>query len=400
MKKPGQKILVLDAGTTGVKAFVFDETLSVQVKAYQSIGIDRPKNGWVEQNPQEILSACCRVLKKVVRSAKLSASDIAGLGMTNQRETVVAWDRKTGRSVGPALVWQDRRTAKFCRTLVRKHGDWIRRKTGLPPDPYFSASKIRWILLSLPKAQKLLKEKRLIFGTIDSWLLFHLCKEHQHLTDETNASRTLLCDLHKHAWDPKLLELFGVPAETLPEIRPSSSLFGTMDASLFGFSVPVLAVCGDQQASFVAAARHPTVQNSSHVTKVTYGTGAFLVQGLGKIFKIADPFFTTLVPPESGSRYALEAKVGVCGARVEPYLKNPMRLRQVLRSIARDVHRSLPLLPSPPRFLIIDGGVTRDGLLAEIQSEISSLPVISQTIFDGTALGTAMLVQEAWKKLN
>jgi|GEM_PF-825170 len=390
--------LVLDVGTTGIKAFIFNENLEIVARVYRPIKTRWPKKDWVEQDPMEILNVSKQVLKEAVRASRVKLNHFSAFGLTNQRETVVAWDRVTGEPVYAAIVWEDKRTAarlRLWRATAWQEGveGLVSEKTGLKLDPYFSATKIQWVLENVPKARKLLAEKRLLVGTIDTWLLWNLCEDEPHLTDETNAARTLLFNLRKQDWDPELLELFGVPREILPDVFSSGAHFGFLKTEIIGARLPVLAVAGDQQASTYAAG------TKKGTTKITYGTGAFLVQSLGNNFKLHPDFFTTLLPTIGGKPvFALEAKVENCAVLVEPVLKNSKKLRVVLTKIARSVDKEIKKLPSKPKSIIADGGVMRDGIIVELQQKISGISVQAQSTFDGTALGVAKLIADVLKK--
>jgi len=384
--------LVLDVGTTGIKAFVFDENFKIETKAYRPLKTKRPKKDWAEQDPMEILKVSKQVLKEAVRASRVRLNHFVAFGLATQRETVIAWNKMTGKPVYPAIVWEDRRGE---RPLARlKHLEpLVRLKTGLKLDPYFSASKIEWLLENVMLARRFLMTGDLVVGTVDSWLLWNLCEGEPHLTDETNASRTLLFNIKKHYWDDELLEIFGVSEKILPTVFPSGAEYGFLKTEVIGARLPVLAVMGDQQASTYAAG------TKAGTTKVTYGTGAFLVQSFGKKFKLFKNFFTTLLPTTNGrSTFALEAKVENCAVSVEPVLKNQKKLKVVLLKIARRVDVAIKKLPTKPKFIVADGGVARDGIIIEQQAKISKIPVRAQTVFDGTALGVAKLLSEVLKK--
>ncbi|HBR80068.1 MAG: Glycerol kinase [Candidatus Uhrbacteria bacterium GW2011_GWE2_45_35] len=395
---PADHLLVLDVGTTGIKAFVFDADLKIKARVNRPLKKFRPKKDWVEQNPLEILETSKQVLKEARRAGRVNLIHLKGFGLTNQRETVVAWDRISGKPICPAIVWEDRRGLRGLRggrglKGLRGLRGLVRERTGLKLDAYFSASKIRWILENVPKVRRLLKENKLLVGTVDSWLLWNLCQDEPFLTDETNASRTLLFNIKKKEWDPELLDLFQIPLEILPQVFPSGAEFGVLKKEIVGVSLPVLAVIGDQQASTYAAGVEVKT------TKVTYGTGAFLVQSLDGKFKLCPDFFTTLLPTLGGAPiFALEAKVENCAAIVEPVLNDPKKLRQVLTRIAKKVDVAIQKLPVKPKELVIDGGVTRDGIIAELQEKISGIPVRTQTVFDGTALGVAKMILKVFEK--
>ncbi|MFA6131667.1 MAG: FGGY family carbohydrate kinase [Patescibacteria group bacterium] len=388
--------LVLDVGTTGIKAFVFNAEFKIEARVNRPVKKRRLKKDWVEQDPLEILSAAKQVLKEAVRASRVKLNHFSGFGLTNQRETVIAWDRITGQPIYPAIVWEDKRTLKGVKALKGTKGfceGLISEKTGLRLDPYFSATKIQWILENVPKARQLLAAERLLVGTVDTWFLWNLCEDEPFLTDETNASRTLLFNLKKKDWDEELLELFGVPREILPDVFSSGAKFGFLKKEIIGAKLPVLAVAGDQQASAYAAG------TKVGATKVTYGTGAFVDQSLGNKFKLHADFFTTLLPTVGGKPiFCFEAKVENCAAAVEPVLKDPKKLRQVLTGIAKKVDILIKKLPNKPKLIIVDGGVTRDGIIIEEQQKISGVPIRSQIVFDGTALGVAKLIVDVLKK--
>ncbi len=382
-------VAVLDVGTTGIKAFVFDGQCQVKAKAYKKIKKVRPRKGWVEQDPSEILRVSRFVLRRAIKDSNVEPKKILGIGITNQREATVVWNSKTGRPVYPVIGWEDDRTRAFCAKLKKKHGRFIRERTGLTADAYFSASKIRWILQNV-------SGKDLVFGTLDSWLIWNLCEDHPHVTDETNASRTLLFDIHKRKWSRELCELFDVPKNILPRVLSSRAKFGKMKKEVLGFGCWVLAVCGDQQASAYAAIRSQPVSRSN-ITKVTYGTGVFVVQMIKK-FILHKNFFTTLVPDRKGISFALEGKIEKSGEKVTSFLSSPAKLRACLLSLAKDVDRLIKKLPIRPKELVVDGGITRDGIVTLIQQEVSDIPVFQQTNYDGTALGTAILVWDSIDK--
>jgi glycerol kinase len=378
--------LVLDLGTTGVKAFIFDNNFNILVKAYQPLKKYFPRKGWVEQKPQEFLEVSLRVLQEVVKKSGLSRDFFIGFGLTNQRETTILWNKKTGKPIYPAIVWEDVRTKKFCTKLQKKYNQIIKDKTGLTLNPYFSASKIYWILQNVPEAKEVLRKNNLIFGTVDSWILWNFLENNPHLTDYTNASRTLLFNIKTSSWDKELLEIFQIPPEILPRVKPSQFFFGNLKKEILGFSLPVLAVCGDQQASLYAAG----VKRG--ITKVTYGTGTFVMQVIGSRFITHNNFFTTLVPGRKHPLYALEMKINDTGKQVEKVLQKKMPLGSILRAIAEKVDKILKNLPRKPKVLIVDGGITRDYKIVSIQRSVSEIKVKPQRTYDGTALGVAKLI--------
>ena len=400
--------LVLDVGTTGIKALIFSQDLQIVDRTYERIKKSHPGRGWVEQSPQEIVATSQRVLRKVVRQSRIPLKALLALGITNQRETTIVWDCKTGRPVYPAIVWEDKRTAKICARMRREKLEAIvRRKTGLAIDPYFSATKIEWILkhavrnLSHPsfilpsgrggkRFSPLpgggVREGDLLFGTVDTWVLWNLLEGQPHLTDWTNASRTLLYNIRTLEWDDDLLNMFSVPRAMLPKAQPSQSKFGILRQDIIGTRLPVLTVCGDQQASMYG------VGTQAGSTKATYGTGTFLVQNLGSKFVLKKPFFTTLMPGKKQPGFALEAKIEGSGAAVDKVLHDNDKLDKALTRIAKAVDVYLKKLPIRPKALVIDGGITKDGLMVEIQASVSRVKVRRQTTDDGTALGVAKLL--------
>ncbi len=371
-------VLVLDIGTTGIKALLFNAKKEIVKKTYKKIGKAFPEPGWVEQDPGELLSISQSLMQEVCED--IDVSRIEGMGITNQRETTIVWDSESGKPVYPAIVWEDARTKAYCNEIKEQHEVTINNKTGLTSDSYFSASKINWVLNNTPITENLL------FGTVDTWIIWNLCKYQPHVTDCTNASRTLLYNIQNGSWDDELLEIFQVPHTLLPQVLPSQAEFGILNESILGVPLKVLAVAGDQQSSLYAAGTTPGT------TKVTYGTGAFLVQVLGDEFERHEPFFTTLVPDKDCHLFAVEAKVAECGSRVDNALSNPEELRQVLTDIAKEVDIYIKKLPIKPTSITIDGGVVRDGILKEVQETVSGIPIIQQDPFDGTALGTAKLI--------
>jgi len=378
--------LVLDVGTTGVKAFVFAEDGRIVSRAHHELKKKFPRRGWVEQDPRELVRVSIAVMREAVRSARVPARRLIGLGIAVQRETTILWHHHTGVPVYPAIVWEDRRTDGYCKRLQKKYGKLVRARTGLPIDAYFSASKIRWLMDHVPAVRRLLTGENVDFGNVDSWLLYNLLDGRPHLTDQTNASRTLLYDIRKERWSGTLMKLFGIPEGILPNVRPSVSKFGILKKSVLGFPLPVRAVCGDQQASLYAAG------TARGTTVVTYGTGTFVKQSLGRRFTLHPTFMTTLAPGAVRPEFALESKIDRSAVRVTRLLKRPAALRRALRTLARAVDMRLRALPIRPRSIVIDGGITRDGIIAGIQQSISKIRVRPQKTFDGTALGIAKLV--------
>ena len=308
-------ILAIDQGTTSSRAILFNKKLQIVSVDQQEFNQYFPQSGWVEHDCEEIwqttLSTCQGAMGKVGASAK----DIAAIGITNQRETAILWDRKSGKPVHRAIVWQDRRTSSFCRKLEEDgYGPMITAKTGLLIDSYFSATKIRWVLDNVTDAQKMADEGRLCFGTVDSFLLWRLTGGRIHATDATNASRTMLFNIHENCWDSELLRLLNIPISLLPEIKDCAANFGSTDSALFGGEIPVGGIAGDQQAALVGQACF-----RPGMIKSTYGTGCFVVLNTGgNPVQSKNRLLTTIGYRLNGqTTYALEGSIFVAGAAVQ-----------------------------------------------------------------------------------
>ncbi len=433
----------LDLGTTGVRFVIFQADGSERASAYQEIPLCYPQPGWVEQDPEQMIHASVKVIQEAVRRAGLEAKDLAGFGISNQRETVIAWQRATGRPLAPAIVWQDRRTADRCEQL--RAAGWaerIRQKTGLLPDPYFSATKIEWLLQHVPGMREKAERGQVVFGTVDSWLLDRLTG--LAATDPSNASRTMLFDIHRCCWDQELCGLFGVPPEALPEVRPSLSVFAATARQWFGAELPVAGVLGDQQGALFGQTGFEAGQ-----VKVTWGTGAFLLLNTGAQPVLPPPgLLATLAysSPKAAS-YALEGSVFVAGAAVQwlrdrlgiirsaqetealaeslpdnegvyfvpalvglgaphwdPYARGlligltrgtgPAHLaRAALEAIAYQTHDLLGVmeeaLGTKIHELRVDGGAARNNFLCQFQADLLGIPVVRPKILETTALGAA-----------
>ncbi len=308
-------ILVVDQGTTSTRCMVFDADVAPVATAQQEFRQIYPRPGWVEHDPEEIWSSVLATARQALRSAGLAASDIAALGIANQRETVVVWDRRTGRAIHNAIVWQDRRTAKTCERLERAgHDGLIAERSGLRLDAYFSATKIGWLLDNVDGAREAAVAGHLAFGTVDSFLLWRLTDGAVHATDATNASRTLLFDIHRGVWDDDLMEIFGVPAAMLPVVRDSAGLFGTTVAGHLGGAIEVRGIAGDQQAALIGQACF-----RPGMVKSTYGTGCFALLNTGReAITSRHRLITTIGYQLKGARtYALEGSIFVAGAAVQ-----------------------------------------------------------------------------------
>ncbi|HEU0050507.1 MAG TPA: FGGY family carbohydrate kinase [Patescibacteria group bacterium] len=388
-------ILTLDLGTTAIKAIVFDKHLKQVVRVAKEMHESRPRRGWVEQDPGEMLRLAKFVLQRAVKESGFHPASCHGLGIANQRETTILWNKKNGRTVYPAIVWKDKRTKSLCRKL-RRHEAEVREKTGLIISPYFSAPKIQWVLEQCEEARQLAAKGQLLFGTVDSWILWNLCEGRPHVTDQTNASRTLLYNIRTFGWDTELLSLFRVPESILPSVLPSQAAFGSLKKGILGSAIPVKAVIGDQQASVYAAISAETP--SKNATKVTFGTGTFIAQTLDNGFSLQKDFFTTLAPGKHGPIYIAETKIDHGGLEAEPILHQPKKLERFFFHLARHVDRALKKLPVKPHRIVVDGGVSRDGILPSIQASVSKITVQHLPIFDGTSYGTALLVRDVQRK--
>ena len=443
-----EAVLAIDQGTTGSTALVLDRAGSILGRATEEFGQFYPQPGWVEHDPDEIWSVSLEVMGRALDDAALEPADLRAIGITNQRETTVVWDRKTGEPLHRAVVWQSRQTADICEEI---RGDGleplITERTGLVVDPYFSGSKIRWILEQYPDARPRAEAGELIFGTIDSWLLYKLTGGEVHATEPTNASRTLLYDIHKHTWDPDLLEIFGVPEAMLPQVLPSSGIFGTTKpAGKLPGGVPIAGIAGDQQAAlFGQGCWQPGM------VKNTYGTGCFVMLNTGQNLRRSKFGLLTTVccDAQGGPAYALEGSVfntgsavqwlrddmGLIGSAVEteeiaarvedtrgvfvvpafaglgaPYWDMRARgaivgitrgcgreeiIRATLDSIAyqtRDVIDAMNRdAGDKVRQLRADGGASANNILMQFQADILDVPVVRPKIIETTAAGSAFL---------
>ncbi len=441
-------ILAIDQGTTGSTVMVFDDRGRVRSRAYSEFAQHYPKPAWVEHDAEEIWTVTSGLVGQALRLAKLKPESLAAIGITNQRETVVVWDRKTGRPIHRALVWQDRRTAPACEKLRKAGAEReIRRRTGLVIDPYFSATKIAWILDNVRGARARAERGELAFGTIDSWLMWKLTGGASHVTDYTNASRTMLFNIRTLRWDDRLCRLLRVPKAMLPEVRASAGAFGETAPGVVGRKpVPITGVAGDQQAAlFGQACTRPGM------IKNTYGTGCFLVMYVGsRPIESKNGLLTTLCcHADGGPAYALEGAVFIAGAAVQwlrdglglleraadseaaarrvdstlgayvvpafaglgaPYWDADARgaivgltrgvtadhlVRATLESLAyqtRDVVDAMAADSKKKlRVLRVDGGATANDFLMQFQADILGVPVDRPTLIESTAAGAAYL---------
>lgn len=451
-------ILSLDQGTTSSRAIVFNhkgDIVSIAQKEFTQIF---PQAGWVEHDAMEIWSSQVSVATEAIVKAKLTPSDIAAIGITNQRETTVVWDRETGEPVFNAIVWQDRRTASYCDSLKEQHGSNIQQKTGLIIDAYFSATKIKWILDHIDGARERAMQGKLAFGTIDSWLVWKLTAGKVHVTDVTNASRTMLFNIHSLSWDNELLELFTIPQSMLPQVRSSSEVYGETAGELFSAKIPIAGIAGDQQAALFGQ-----MCTETGMVKNTYGTGCFMLMNIGEAPIISKNNLVTTIAWKVNDKinYALEGSIFIGGAVVQwlrdglgiissssdvetlaqkvndnggiylvpafaglgaPHWNQHARgtivgitrgttsahiARAALESIAFQTMEVLKAMEADADVTIkelrVDGGATVDDLLMQIQANLLSAKVIRPDITETTALGAAYLAGLAvkyWKDID
>ena len=341
-------ILAIDQGTTSSRAIIFDGDMKVAATAQEEFPQHFPRSGWVEHDPGDLWSTTAGTCRAVIEKAGLRPDDIAAIGITNQRETTLVWDAKSGKPVHNAIVWQDRRTADFCRAL-RESGDdkIITERTGLLADPYFSGTKLKWILDNVEGARERARAGELLFGTVDSYLIWKLTGGARHVTDATNAARTMLYDIHKGRWSTTICKMFDVPLEMLPEVQDCAADFGTTRPDLFGREIPILGVAGDQQAATIGQACF-----QPGMMKSTYGTGCFALLNTGETAVTStNRLLTTIAYQLDGKpTYALEGSIFVAGAVVQ-WLRDGLKMireageTQALAEQA-DPHQNVVLVPA------------------------------------------------------
>ena len=314
-------ILAIDQGTTSTRAIIFGADMTPVATAQEEFPQHFPQSGWVEHDPSDLWSTTAATCRAVIEKAGLGADDIAAIGITNQRETTLVWDRKTGQPIHNAIVWQDRRTAQICRDLA-EHAETVTAKTGLLLDPYFSATKVKWILDHVDGSRDRARRGELAFGTVDSWLIWKLTGGHAHVTDATNASRTMLYDIHKGRWSSTIAALLDIPMEMLPEVKDSAADFGTARSDLFGRPIPILGVAGDQQAATLGQACF-----KPGMLKSTYGTGCFALLNTGDTpVASTSRLLTTIAYQIDGKpTYALEGSIFIAGAVVQ-WLRDGLKM--------------------------------------------------------------------------
>lgn len=456
MKK---NILALDQGTTSSRCILFDKQGNICSMAQKEFEQIYPKPGWVEHNPMEIWSSQLSVATEAMSKIGATGEDIAAVGITNQRETTIVWNRHTGEPVYNAIVWQCRRTADRIKQMVEDGmSDYVQQTTGLVPDAYFSASKLAWILDNVEGARREAEAGNLLFGTIDTWLIWNLTKGAVHVTDYTNASRTMMFDIHNLCWDEKLLQYFKIPKEMLPEVKPSSSIYGYTETSVLGNQIPIAGAAGDQQAALFGQCCFSVGE-----VKNTYGTGCFLLMNTGeKAVTSKNGLLTTIAASlENRIQYALEGSIFVAGAGVQwlrdemdmlkdagqseeyavsvedtngvymvpaftglgapywnPYARGTVVgltrgcrkehfVRAALEAMAYQTYDILKIMEQESGVgiarLKVDGGAAKNDFLMQFQSDVLNVDVLRPECVETTALGAAYLAGIAvgyWKDLE
>ncbi len=442
-----QYLLAMDQGTTSCRAIIFSATGEMIATAQKEFTQFFPADGWVEHDPTEIWATQIGVAHEALAKSGLDSSDIAGIGITNQRETTVVWDKNTGKPIYNAIVWQCRRTAAYCDELkAQGYTETVRAKTGLLIDSYFSATKIRWILQNVPGAMEKANRGELLFGTIDAWLIWMLTGGKVHATDPSNAARTMIYNIHDLCWDRELLDLFGIPSNMLPEVMPSSGIFGYTKPMLFGCEIPIAGVAGDQQAALFGQCCFDKGD-----VKNTYGTGGFMLMntgttpissqnglvtsiawrigdvtqyvlegsvficgaavqwlrdGLGMIRASADTEKLARSVPDSGGVYFVPAFVGLGAPYWDAYARGSITgltrattkahiVRATLEAMAYQTADVLSVMEqevgTEVQALKVDGGASANGFLLQFQSDITGMRIVRPACIETTALGAACL---------
>jgi glycerol kinase len=441
-------ILSLDQGTTSSRAIIFNKSGEIVHYAQKEITQYFPKPGWVEHNPNEIWGSILSVVAEVLSESEINPEQIAGIGITNQRETAIVWDKETGHPVYNAIVWQSRQTSEICEELKEKgYNDLFRNKSGLLIDPYFSGTKVKWILDHVEGTREKADQGKLLFGTVDTWLVWKLSGGRAHVTDYSNASRTLMFNIYELKWDDELLDILGVPKSMLPEVRPSSEVYGkTVDYHFFGNEIPISGVAGDQQAALFGQACF-----EEGMAKNTYGTGCFMLKNTGeKAVRSGHGLLTTIAWGLNGKvEYALEGSIFVAGSAIQwlrdglrmfkdakdseayaskvnsndgvymvpafvglgtPYWDSDVQgavfgltrgttkehlIRATLESLAYQTKDVLSAMEADSgielKTLRVDGGAVKNNFLMEFQSDILDVPVERPVVNETTALGAAYL---------
>ena len=439
-------ILAIDQGTTSTRAIAFSITGKKLFSSQLELKQYFPKNGWVEHNPEEIWKSTLKVTKNVIKKCNSSNTKILSIGIANQRETTILWDKISGKSVYNAIVWQDRRTENYCQKLKNQNRENLfRKKTGLFIDPYFSATKIKWIINNVPKSKKLIKNKNLLFGTIDTYLIWKLTSGRVHATDSTNASRTMLFNINKNMWDKSILKILKIPQNILPKVKNSADDFGFTSRSLIGKSIPICGVAGDQQAAAIGQCCF-----SKGSVKSTFGTGAFVLINTGskKIVSKNKLLTTICYRINNKTTYAIEGSIFIAGAGVQwlrdkiklinnsyvtekianskksnngiylvpaftglgaPYWKPNARglltglnrdtdwqdiVRATIESVVfqtNDLFNAMKNDGLKPKIIKVDGGMVTNNWFTQFLSDILEIKVIKSKNIETTALGVAYL---------
>ncbi len=452
-------VLSFDQGTTSSRAIVFNKNGEIVSVAQREFTQIYPQSGWVEHDAREIWSTQVAVATEAILKANLNATNIAAIGITNQRETTVVWDKLTGQPIHHAIVWQDRRTAAYCDTLREKgYAEEIQEKTGLIVDAYFSATKVKWILDHVEGAKQKALNKELLFGTIDTWLIWNLTGGEVHVTDVTNASRTMLFNIHTMSWDKGLLDLFEIPESMLPEVKSCSEVYGETSGNLFAAKIPIAGIAGDQQAALFGQ-----MCTQSGMVKNTYGTGCFMLMNIGETPILSKNNLVTTVAWQINGKvnYALEGSIFIAGAVVQ-WLRDELKIisnakqvetlagsvpdnggvylvpafaglgaphwnqyargtifgisrgtndghicRAALESIAYQTMEVLKAMEADSglkiRELRVDGGATANDLLMQFQADVLQVKVVRPEVTEVTAIGAAYLAGLAigfWRDIN
>ncbi|MCR5077648.1 MAG: glycerol kinase GlpK [Prevotella sp.] len=455
----GKFILALDQGTTSSRAIVFDHNGQIKSVAQKEFTQYFPQPGWVEHNPNEIWSSQASVIAEAISAIDINGLDIAGIGITNQRETTIVWDVDTEEPIYNAIVWQDRRTAEFCDTLKAQGlTDRIREKTGLIVDAYFSGTKIKWILDNVPGARKRAEQGKLRFGNVDSWLVWRLTRGEVHVTDVTNASRTMLFNIHDLKWDEELLKLLDIPVSMMPEVKSSSEIYGHTKTTIFAHEVPIAGIAGDQQAALFGqmciepgaikntygtgcfvmlnTGSKPVVSKNNLLTTIAWKIGdrvdyalegsiyvggsvvQWLRDGLGFITSSAEVEELASTVPDSGGVYFVPALTGLAAPYWDQYARGTIVgitrgttrahiARAALDGIAFQTHDiALAMakdMQAPLKELKVDGGASRNNLLMQYQADLLGIKVVRPKVTETTALGAAYLAGLAvgfWKDID
>ena len=454
-----QYILSLDQGTSSSRAIIFDRTGQIRSMAQREFTQYFPKPGWVEHNPHEIWASQASVIAEAITSIDINGLNIAGIGITNQRETTIVWDVETEEPVYNAIVWQDRRTSEYCdRLKAEGQTEYIRSKTGLIVDAYFSATKVKWILDNVPGARARAEKGKLLFGTVDTWLIWRLTRGEVHVTDVSNASRTMLFNIHTLEWDDDLLKLFDIPRSMMPEVKSSSEVYGTTKTTIFAHKVPISGVAGDQQAALFGQ-----MCTEPGSVKNTYGTGCFLLMnsgerpilsknnllttvawkiggqvnyalegsifvggsvvqwlrdGLGIIRSSAEVEALASTVPDTGGVYFVPALTGLAAPWWDQYARGSISgisrgttaahiARAALEGIAFQTYDIVGAMQRDSgiaiRELKVDGGAARNNLLMQFQADLLGTKVIRPRVTETTALGAAYLAGLAvgyWENID